>query len=196
MKTNILYSAIFALIISSILSSCAFMQKGEFAQRKYYNFPRTNHSINVEKTDYTATNHQKENSPVIIAEEKTKTSEPIITASAGEKSILISKHRAEPVSKKNTAEKNQSQTTSNSISNDNSVFTLKKSEIRKLARNKINNSKSSDAGTMLIVMIIAAIFFPPLACFIKDHWRTSKWFWITLLLCVLSLGIYLGVSEI
>src|ERR1035437_7725581 len=160
MKTNILYSAIFALIISSILSSCAFMQKGEFAQRKYYNFPRTNHSVNAEKMDYTAYNHQKENSQSIAAEEKAKTTEPIITASVGEKIILISKHHAEPDSKKITAEKNQSEITFNSISNDNSVFTLKKSEIRELVKQNNSNSKNTDAGTMLFIMIIAAIFFP------------------------------------
>src|ERR1035437_3492033 len=147
MKTNILYSAILALIISSILSSCAFMQKGEFTQRKYYNFPRANHSVNAEKTDFTVFNQQKGFSPTVVAEEKIKTPELIITASAGEKIILISKRRTELVSKKNNIEKNLNATTTNLLPPDNSVFSLKKSEIRKFARQKLNDSKSSDADT-------------------------------------------------
>ena len=192
MKTNILYSAVLALIISSILSSCAFMQKGEFAQRKYYNFPRTNHAINGEKTDFTALNEQKEYSPTITAEKNTPTPEPIITASAGGKPILDSKHRAEILTRKKSAKNNPNTVTSTVLPSDNSNFTIKKSEIRKLARKNIANSNSPNSGGMLIIEIIAAIFFPPLSCFIKDNSKTSKWFWVTLVLCILSLGIYLS----
>lgn len=188
MKTKVLYAAVLTLIISSILSSCAFMQKGEFAQRKYYNFPRTNHSLNTGTNEFTASNQQNEYTTTIAADEKTQTPEPILTASAGDKPIIVAKHRAEI---KNTLEKNP--TTSESIlSPDNSNYSVKKSEIRKLARKSISNSNSSDADTMMIIVVIAAIFLPPLSIYIKDSGRISKWFWITLILCLLSGGIFLG----
>ena len=72
---------------------------------------------------------------------------------------------------------------------------VKKSDIRKQARKSMNPLLASDAGLTLFVEVIAAIFIPPLAIYIKDH-HTNKWFWITLLLCLLGGGfsfIYIGV---
>ncbi|MBI4945199.1 MAG: YqaE/Pmp3 family membrane protein [Bacteroidetes bacterium] len=193
MKTNILYSAIFALIISSVFSSCAIVQKEEFAQRKYYNFPRTNHASNPEKTDFTVSGNTKS----LIAEENITTPEPVITASAGEKSIVLSTHHTELVYRKNTAAKKQNTITENSPSTDSRVFSIKKSEVLKRAINKPRNPKSSDSGEKFLIMVIAAIFLPPLGIFIKENWRkTNKWFWITLALCALSMGIWLGYSPL
>jgi len=183
MKTNILYSAAFALLVSSILSSCAFMQKGEFAQRKYYNFPRTNHSVNGENTDFTAAN-QHANAPTVATEEKIKNPEPIVTASAGEKNIIVSKHRSAITGIEKKAENITNETTSPPA--DSPVFSYKPSDIRKLAREKSNDSKLPDAGAMLLITILAAIILPPLGIFIKENWRTNKWFWVTAILCLIT----------
>jgi uncharacterized membrane protein YqaE (UPF0057 family) len=48
---------------------------------------------------------------------------------------------------------------------------------------------ATDSDTMLIILVILAIFIPPLAVYLKDK-AVSTWFWVTLILCVLSLGVF------
>jgi uncharacterized membrane protein YqaE (UPF0057 family) len=43
-----------------------------------------------------------------------------------------------------------------------------------------------DSDVMLVLLVILAIFIPPLAVYLKDK-AISKWFWLTLILCLLSL---------
>ena len=84
MKTSALYSVIFALILTAFFSSCSFLQKQEFAQRKYYNFPRTNHSITGKSSDFASSKKEKTVTEKITANEE-NSPEPAITASADKK---------------------------------------------------------------------------------------------------------------
>ena len=56
----------------------------------------------------------------------------------------------------------------------------------KLAKKKAMDPKSSSDG-MFLIMILAAIFVPFIGVYIKNSWRTNNWFWITLVLCILSI---------
>jgi uncharacterized membrane protein YqaE (UPF0057 family) len=48
---------------------------------------------------------------------------------------------------------------------------------------------SSDADLELILLVILAIFIPPLAVYLKDN-GISKWFWVTLILCLFSFSVF------
>jgi len=50
-------------------------------------------------------------------------------------------------------------------------------------------SKGADGDVKLILLIILAIFIPPLAVYLKNE-SIDKWFWITLILCLLSLSVF------
>ena len=51
MKTISLYISIFTIAVVASLSSCA-LKKDEFAQRKYYNFPRAKHIMEKNETEH------------------------------------------------------------------------------------------------------------------------------------------------
>ncbi len=46
------------------------------------------------------------------------------------------------------------------------------------------NGSSSQSDVKLIILVILAIFLPPLACYLKEK-TTNTWFWVTLILCLL-----------
>jgi uncharacterized membrane protein YqaE (UPF0057 family) len=48
---------------------------------------------------------------------------------------------------------------------------------------------SGDSDVDMIILVILAILIPPLAVWLKDK-AVSKWFWITLILCVLSFSVF------
>ena len=85
MKTTSIYSTILALAVTSLFSSCAFLQKGEFAQRKYYDFPRTKHTAAQAASVDPKEKAIKQN---IVFEEEKK-AEPSMLASAAEKKITV-----------------------------------------------------------------------------------------------------------
>ena len=47
-----------------------------------------------------------------------------------------------------------------------------------------------DPDVMFVILIILSFFIPPLAIYLHEN-GTNKWFWITLILCILSGG-FLG----
>ena len=51
-----------------------------------------------------------------------------------------------------------------------------------------------DEDTMNIIMLVLCLLVPPLGVYLKAR-SANKWFWITLLLCLLSGGIFFGVSA-
>lgn len=51
-----------------------------------------------------------------------------------------------------------------------------------------------DEDTMKIIMLILCLLVPPLGIYLKAR-SANKWFWITLLLCLLSGGIFFGIGA-
>lgn len=182
MKRSSAYLTLLALAMVLVLSSCAFLQKGEFAQRKYYNFPRTNHSdVQTASVESKTT----ETTPISATEpQDVKKSEPVVSASAKNKTTIAQKTEMKVV-KNNSVRKHAQVTAVESTS-----VSLKKSDIRRETKKKSHVQPRVDGGTYMFLAVIAAIFFPPLGVYIKDH-HTNKWFWITLLLCLAGGGLYL-----
>ena len=74
------------------------------------------------------------------------------------------------------------------------VFPVKKVSQFKALSLAPNKKDASDADVKLVLLVILAIFVPPLAIYLKDNKAVSNWFWITLILCLVSLlGFYLFV---
>lgn len=53
-------------------------------------------------------------------------------------------------------------------------------------------SNGGDGGVKLLVLVILAILLPPLAIYLKKK-SLDKWFWITLILCLLSFSVFFFV---
>lgn len=191
MKTNILYSAAFTFILSLVLTSCAFLQKEEFAQRKYYNFPRTKHAVEGVQTAEAPAVAPKPVTEKVTAKEETSAPEQTITASVAKKQVLAAEKKAKPFHianaeiKKRLVEK---------IETESAKVTIDKPKVMQLARQKATDSRS-DSDAMLIVELLLAVVLPPLACILKAS-GINKWFWITLLLCILSGGLIWGPAYV
>lgn len=57
----------------------------------------------------------------------------------------------------------------------------------------INHTSGSSGGDInLVILVILAIFIPPLAVYLKGD-EINKWFWITLLLCLFSFSFFFFV---
>ena len=182
MKKTSAHITILALAMVSLLSSCAFLQKGEFAQRKYYNFPRTSHS---DVQTASAVSAVKETTPVAVVQPEQVVSEPVLSASANHKEIIVKKTVSKAV---------KHAVVSTTTSAESTSVAFKKSEIRKQAKQEAHNFyQRTDGGTYLFLEVVAAIFFPPLGVYIKDH-HTNKWFWITLLLCLIGAGVFFAYT--
>ena len=179
MKRTTVYLAFSAIALASILSSCSFLQKGEFADRKYYNFPRSKHS--VEQTASVRPDQKKVTTPVVIVEEK-KQAEPMVSAAVNRKEIILAEKKS---SRKTSAPLVVNLAEENSKTESPAVH-FKRSDIRKAAKKNSDHLRAGDASMMMFLAVVASIFIPPLGVYIKDH-RTNKWFWITLLLWVLAL---------
>ena len=188
MKTKILYSAAFTFILSLLLTSCAFLHKEEFASRKYYNFPLTKHSSEGVKTEQALMPVQKTVTEKISANKET--SDEITTASVDKKQVAAVYKEIKPFySETHTAKPVEE----DKIENASPVVSLKKAEILKIARNKMANS-ASGSDSMLILELILAILLPPLAVLLHNGY-VHKWFWITLLLCIVG-GVLYGMSYV
>jgi uncharacterized membrane protein YqaE (UPF0057 family) len=177
MKTGPVCSVFAFIAAALLLSSCAFLQKGEFAQRKYYDFPRTRHS----GSQTASTETKKQVQPENIAENEATV--PVLSAAVNRKEIIAS--RIESI--KHTSVIHTHITPSiSSQRTEPPLISFKKSDIKKQARMLVQHSPRSDSGMMLLMMVIAAIFLPPLGVLMKDQYRTSKWFWISVALCILA----------
>lgn len=185
MKNTSLYFTFIAFAIASLLSSCASLQKGEFAQRKYYNFPRSKHEVNQTASVKMMESVITENA---IVEKDQNSTEPKLTASVGTKEVMLVKPESGVTSKsKKMAAVN---TTLTDEQAETPIIPLKKSDIKKQAKKQVpGNFFGNDSGMMMFVAVIASIFFPPLGIYIKDH-HTNKWFWITLVLCLIGAGFF------
>lgn len=186
MKTISLYISIFVIAAVASFSSCA-LKKNEFAQRKYYNFPRVKHTVEKSETEYTLVKQVE----TLLAEPKAisgthenKPTSEMIVASANDKGIVFER----PELNTTTAGKNTAANRINTGEKDEKpVASYKKSDVIKLVRkNSRNIPASNNADGMLILMILAAIFIPPLGVYLKEN-STTQWFWITLAICLVSI---------
>ena len=191
MKSASVYSTVIVFAVASLLSSCAFLQKGEFAQRRYYEFPRTKHTVEEKNETVSVKTQPKPAEEIITAKEEKKVAEPIVSASASKKEIIISK----PVINVSRAVKHKTLNVAaeESTAAESPAIDFKKSDILKRAR-KSNYFHSSDDALMLFLEIIASIFVPPLGVFLKDH-HTNKWFWTTLILCIAGLVLFYSIFN-
>ncbi|MBI4931728.1 MAG: YqaE/Pmp3 family membrane protein [Bacteroidetes bacterium] len=190
MKSISVRTLLFLFITSTLVSSCAFLHKEEFAQRKYYNFPRTKHSNEGQETEHASVKFQdKTQSQTIVGQRENKCSETLVSASITQKEIIIAHPEINIYS---TAEPKVINTLKATARTEVSVNYYKKSDILKHARKNLSHFSFSDAGLMMFMMVLAAIFIPPLGVYIKDMPSITNWFWITLILCILSGGIWIG----
>lgn len=187
MKLSTIYSAIIAVVFASLLTSCAFLQKGEFAQRKYYDFPRTKHSDT--QTSSVVTPDKTTAPATVVNEVKHIVTAPLLSASVNKKEFISSKTENDDLSK--TSQIKIIKTTSDVEQIESPFISFKKSDIKKQAIKNTDHLPSSDPDVMLILLIILAIFIPPLAVYLKNN-EANKWFWITLVLWLLGGGIAFG----
>lgn len=68
---------------------------------------------------------------------------------------------------------------------------IQKSQLKNIASElaKTSPKKSSDSDVKLIILVLLAIFLPPLAVFLKNE-SVNTWFWVTLILCLLTFSIF------
>ena len=187
MKIKILYAAVFAFILTSLLTSCAFLQKEGFADRKYYNFRLEKHSLQGVKTEQASAPFQKRVTEKISAKEETLFSEKTATASISKKQVDAPYKENKPY----YSEKEKS-VIENKIKNEAPVVSLKRTDILKIAQNKTAHP-ASNSDAMLIVELFLAIILPPLGVLIHSG-KVKKWFWITLLLCIAG-GAFFGMTR-
>lgn len=189
MKTISIYISILTLAVVALLPSCA-LKKNEFAQRKYYNFPRAKHTVEKMDTEYISVKSNSGTTTAPAPVQKSKTSEPIAIASSSEKGITLTKPELYTSS---SPEKPAANRINKRDKPEKSVVSYKKSDVIKLVRKNSRNAPASNsADGMLILMILAAIFIPPLGVYLKEN-STTQWFWITLAICIASIVIGYGI---
>ena len=189
MKTKILYYAVFAFILSSLLASCSFLQKEKFSTRKYYNFPLTKHSSDGLQAELATVPFQKTVTEKVSAKEEALFSEEIITASVDEKKVPVACeeiksfyfHKVKPVIE-------------TKIKNEPPVVSLMRTDVFRIAPEKMAHPAPAGSNGMLILELLLAIILPPLGVLVHRG-RISKWFWITLALCIAG-GAFLGLTYV
>lgn len=89
------------------------------------------------------------------------------------------------IAKNTNDSKEETQTLELKKSNKSFVAKFKESKLVKKIKNALDD-------TMLILLIILALLLPPLAVWLKDGKTATTLFWITLILCLLGGGFWLG----
>lgn len=172
------------------------MQKEYFAQRKYYNFPRTNHKIEKPQEDRTVEKYSA-SSEITVMQEKSANNEELASVKNNptikkEKIIRSQKtlnkiHKKKIESTANTTEQKEDLSI-------NYTQLLPHAEIAK------SIATGYDSPTKLFIMLIFAFLLPPLAIYIK-HGLTERWFWLAFAFCcgaiflgflLMPTGVYAG----
>jgi uncharacterized membrane protein YqaE (UPF0057 family) len=58
----------------------------------------------------------------------------------------------------------------------------------------IKKNHSYDEDTMNVLILVLCLILPPLAIYLKGN-KTNVWFWLTLILCLFSSGVFFGVGA-
>lgn len=187
MKSSIIRSLAIAFMSASVLSSCSLMQKGEFAQRKYYNFPRANHSVDNKGDEFAKTNAVK---ATHVEQILTEPVQPELQTMGPELANVQSAPSTKIDFPSNKKSNNPTWIGASDVLNNNAhVLT----ERRLNAKSK--PAKPYFATTPgLFIQVIAAIFLPPIGCFLHANNKTNSWFWLTLLFCLAAL-VCLAVAD-
>lgn len=181
MKKNVLFLSL-ALII---LASCGIMTNNDFASRKYTHFRKGEVAVKTSEKAKQTTSSSKNNDVAI--EEKTN-----ITEQTG--STTETKENQQVATKSSSKVFNYKSETKNSEVNQNTTsFKVSKPSIKSVLK-KLDSKKQTtgDDGTMTIILIILALFIPPLAVLIAVGLKTP--FWLNLLLCILAGGFGFGLG--
>jgi uncharacterized membrane protein YqaE (UPF0057 family) len=177
MKTN----SILLLLCIVLLSSCA----GKFGvMKRRYN-----------KGFYVSVSGERKNSQVV--EEHKKALRPARADMVQPEKKVENSFQATALKAENhaPAEERRAEARSNSgpVASAGAPLKAAPSVVRSLAAIKEiqkagseTSSESGDGDTDLILLVILAIFIPPLAVYLKDK-AVSKWFWIVLILSLLGL---------
>jgi uncharacterized membrane protein YqaE (UPF0057 family) len=180
MKTTIKISALFVITIA--LFSCGSM---DVMKRRYNNGFYVHHS-SKHHTDRKVTADEKVNAntpvkeviadnsaeEIVMEKESHKSSSSVFAVSVENKKVKSNAKRLQIENK--TAEENVL------VSNERVQYT--KEEKRQLDQ---KGSGAADDTVMLLLLIVLAVFLPPLAVYLKRD-TADKWFWITLILCLLA----------
>lgn len=169
----------FSLLIAFIfLSSCATQQKDIFSKRKYYNFPRTKHIISNQPEELAVTKVK----PILFST-KNKTTEKAVetpvTASANQHAQAAPKKEITPRLKKVTS-------TTNVVEVKETKPNVSSPSHKNILNKTISSHSLFSSDGMLILLIILAIILPPLGVYMKNNNAVNKWFWVTLVLCLLG----------
>jgi len=174
---------ILPLIAILLLSSCA--NKFSLQKRKYnkgYYFANSKSNM-VKNKDVAISNLQINN---LSPKTTYLTSQKSIEKELLFKPILLKQNDLESINsipkkieKKNNITASSSKTKITQFKN-----------LKTLNLKKIKNNKSEESDIKLILLVILAILIPPLAVYLKNQ-KIDKWFWITLILCLLTFSFFI-----
>jgi uncharacterized membrane protein YqaE (UPF0057 family) len=186
MRTKVFNSASFILILYVFLPACALLQKSEFAQRKYYYFPLTKSISSPIRKEITTAHNEQHAISVVSNEIASVQTEPIVTAKQSEirnTASLVDEQKKTPLISTSIISKTETATELGSHS--------VKKEFPLPTFSHANSSSMGNSDIMLLLELILAIFIPPLAVYIHNG-RIDRWFWITLILCLIGGGFMIG----
>ncbi len=184
----------YALFVFLVYTAFSCKNSVELVKRRYNHgyYVAKHHSKTVSGKTEELTYHSKEKTEVAPTKSLHKMNQE-------EAKLMVAKTQPRPTllsiekSNKNESKTMRGVVASSGRSNDSPV-TLNKSDqnhsetivISKKENKLTERSSSSDDDVMKVLLIILAFFLPPLAVYLKDD-STSKWFWITFILCVFAL---------
>lgn len=155
------------------------MQKEEFAQRKYYNFPRTNHTVDFKQDEIASVKQELQPvTPAMVQPEEKQLGSAPLSASANQNEIQPLKAKLPAVKINSHLALNVENPTS-----DVPVISKKNSDALAFSKNKAFNPLLRKGGDF-ILQIFAAILLPPVGIYLHDNGRTGAWFWVSMILCL------------
>lgn len=174
---------VLSMLVMILQSSCALIKNDEFAQRKYYNFPRSKHNVTAvsatpaNQPEVLASGSQKENDNnekevLTVVEDNSYENRPAVNniQNSGNQQKLNYASRTEtPETIPSVSENASSKEAANSVLS---------------SKTESEKPSAGDSTGMFIIMFIAAFLLPFISVYLKDNGRTNQWFWITLLLCL------------
>lgn len=187
--SRILVGLIVLFIGSQILVSCSSESEvlSNFSKRKYTkSFKKSKLKDDDNIAKYKGNNESNSNS-----NEYASSNDKVITDEIIEEKNDNEQFVTEELSEKIELKEDNINKDYSEWNNYNRKFNIKDiKHVRKSLSNKKKGAKP-DADTMFILMIILALFIPPLAVYLKDGDATSR-FWLNLVLAILGIGLGMG----
>lgn len=193
MKSKIYLSVL--LVLTILFSSCGSLT---ITQKRY------SRGLNIDlftsgdekKSDKKANVARKKNSKRILLAEKEETTKPLIdnieNLSLTEKETIASKNADHPVFSENATMKQKGVSPFKKMRSIKNSFTqLQDKQPESNFKNTIvrNSTQKSDSDVALLILVIIALFIPPLAVFLY-YGEINGQFWISLILTLLAAGAF------